>query len=118
MLPIYSPAMKAIALLILCLVPMSAEAQTQRTQDSKSKKLQRIGIAALAGSAGAMVVGVTTDKQTITTYNYSQPSTCVTSQSGSNVAVSCTARAVATAGSSPNAGTPASSPLAPPGSEG
>jgi hypothetical protein len=88
-----------IALLLL-LMPFKAVAQNQTEQHSKAKKLEWIGIGALAGGVAGTVIGIATGKATQEVARYqlcstlqsssSTPSTCVTFLTGSTTQVATT----------------------------
>jgi hypothetical protein len=75
--------------LFLLLTPFNALAQNPPEQHSKAKKLEWIGIGALAGGISGTVIGIATGKSTQEVFTYLQSGTCSTFQSSSSTASTC-----------------------------
>jgi hypothetical protein len=82
--------MKAVLVaLLLLLMPFNALAQNQPEHHSKAKKLEWIGIGAIAGGIAGTVIGIATGKATQEVFTYLQSGTCSTFQSSSSTASTC-----------------------------
>jgi hypothetical protein len=75
--------MKTFLIALLLLMPFNGLAQNQSDQHSKAKKLEWIGIGALAGGATAAIIGSVAEKQTVTAFMATQGTTCAGTPPGS-----------------------------------
>ena len=76
-----------IAALLLLLTPMAALSQHQ--QHSKAKKLEWIGIGAIAGGIAGTVIGIATGREAQQGFHVNSSGNCTTIQSPSTTVTSC-----------------------------
>jgi hypothetical protein len=81
--------MKPFLVALLLLMPFNLLAQNQPGRHSKAKKLEWVGIGALAGGIAGTVIGIATGKTTQEVFTYLQSGTCSTFQSSSSTASTC-----------------------------